>query len=474
MAGKSRRKGRSKFKPAPARRQRQPQRPTGAQVVNTAPARVTPPATYSGRGGYANPATGAGYGRDKSQQGFYWPSWFTPQVLENLYIESGAVRKFIDIPVDDLFIRWRTFTGDDPDAAKMMLQGESDVDFVKRLAESMKAARLYGTSLLIPVTREATLDTPLTISRIRAGDLIHFWVCHRFECQSSVVQRNPLEPGYGRPMYYRINTRYGGLVNVHHSRVIRFDGIAPLTATGFYRYDQEWGISSLHGVLPSIMQSAGAASDITQMITEANLKVMQIQNLSNAVGQQYSNDPEDLPFEQRHEMNLQHMNAYNMVYIDKEDGFVRIPSHFAGLPEIIDRYERQIARDADIPATRFSGQSPIGMNATGEGDMVNYAMRVAEQQKRDLSGPLSILDAIMARHLGLAEPPPYAFVSLLDMSEKAQAETAFVKAQAIEKISAAAMLDENEVRQMLDGDPVFGNLEPLDSYDAPPIGDPNV
>ena len=58
------------------------------------------------------------------------------------------------------------------------------------------------------------------------------------------------------------------------------------------------------------------------------------------------------------------------------------------------------------------------------------------------------------------------------MSESAQAQTALVKAQAIEKIAGAAMLDENEVRLMLDGDPVFGNLEPLDPYDDPGAGDP--
>ena len=368
MARKNNRRPRRKFTPPRSKT-------TGGPVANSA---MAPTTSLIGRGGYANPATGAGYSRDKSQQGYYLPSWFTRPVLENLYIESGAVRKFIDIPVDDMFIRWRAFTGDDPDIASAMLQGERDLDLVKSLAQAMKAARLYGTALLIPVTKENTLDTPLNIQSIRAGDLTHLWVCNRYECHSSALQRNPLEPGYGRPIYYRITTRYGGVLNVHRSRALRFDGIAPLTSDGFHRQDQEWGMSSLHGVLSSIMQSAGSTSDITQMITESNLKVMQVNRLSDAVGQQYANDPEDFPLSQRHEMNLQNINAFNMVYIDRQDNFLRVPSHFAGLPELIDRLERQIARDADIPATRFSGQSPVGMNATGESDMVNYAMRVAE------------------------------------------------------------------------------------------------
>ena len=353
MARKNNRRPRRKFTPPPPPRSKT----TGGPVANSA---MAPTTSLIGRGGYANPATGAGYSRDKSQQGYYLPSWFTRPVLENLYIESGAVRKFIDIPVDDMFIRWRAFTGDDPDIASAMLQGERDLDLVKSLAQAMKAARLYGTALLIPVTKENTLDTPLNIQSIRAGDLTHLWVCNRYECHSSALQRNPLEPGYGRPIYYRITTRYGGVLNVHRSRALRFDGIAPLTSDGFHRQDQEWGMSSLHGVLSSIMQSAGSTSDITQMITESNLKVMQVNRLSDAVGQQYANDPEDFPLSQRHEMNLQNINAFNMVYIDRQDNFLRV-SQSLRRPARTHRPPRA----ADCPGRRHPGDPLLRAVAGG-------------------------------------------------------------------------------------------------------------
>lgn len=440
----------------------------GAVVANSAGFQLARAAGAGGRGGYANPVTGAGGGRDKSHQGYFYPSWFTPQYLETLYLESGAVRKFIDIPVDDLFVRWRTFTADDPDTPALMEQGERETNLVVSLGNAMKAGRLYGTGMLVPMTREAPLNTPLNVDAVRPGDLTHFLVFHRYQCHSAIMDYDPFSPGYGRPLYYRFSLRHGGSLDVHPSRVLRFDGISPLTPNGFASYQQDWGLTALHGVLTSIMQAAGASSDITQMVTEANLKVMKIHRLETLVGDQPENDPDALPLKARHEMNLSNIGAFNMLYIDKEDDFLRIATAFTGLPELLDRYERQMARDADIPATRFSGQSPIGMNATGESDMVNYAMRVAEQQKRDLTTPLVTLDAILSRHLGLPEPPPYRFVSLLDLSERAQADTAFVKAQAIEKIAGAAMLSEEEVRQMLDGDPVFGNLDPLPSFDNYP------
>ena len=437
-------------------------------VANSAAGAYVSPYTGNGAGGYANPLTGAGGSWDKSQRGYFYPGWLSPEYLETLYMESGAVRKFIDIPVDDLFVRWRTFTGDDPDAADLMEQSERETNLVKCLGNAMKAGRLYGTGLLVPITSEAPLNEPLDVSRIRPGDLTHFLVFHRHQCHSVIIDRNPFSPGYGMPLFYRFALHHGGMLDVHPSRVLRFDGITPLTTNGFYRYGQEWGLSALHGVLTSIMQAAGAANDITQMVTEANLKVIQIQDLEKMIGEQPENDPEVMSMPQRHAMIQEGISAYGILYTGAGDAFNRSATTFTGLPELMDRYERQMARDADIPATRFSGQSPIGMNSTGESDMVNYAMRVAEQQRRDLTAPLVKLDAILARHIGLPEPPPYRFVSLLDMSEKTQADTALVKAQAIEKIAGAAMLSEDEIRLMLDGDPVFGNLEPLPSFDSYP------
>ena len=431
-------------------------------AVSNAAAAVLPATRH---GGYVNTATGAGTSRDKSRQGWFYPSYITPAQLEVLYHESGAVRKFIDIPVDDLFIRGRVFTGDDPDAVQQMELAERSTNLIPQLIRAMKVGRLYGTGLLIPVTMEATLDTPLNVNRIRPGDLSHFLVFHCDQCHAPVIESNPYSPNYGQAAYYHIQTRYGRQLTVHYSRAIRFDGISPLTHGAYLRYGSDWGLSSLYGVLPSIMQAAGAAGDITQMVTESNFKAFKINNFDEAVSIQSANDPDVMTLEARHEANLSHINAYNMIYMGSDDDFIRIPTSFTGLPDLLDRYERTIARDADIPMTRFSGQSPIGMNSTGEGDMVNYALRVAEQQKRDLAKPLSILDQIMANHLGLPEPPPYRFASLLDLSEKTQAEIAYLKAQAIEKVAIPAMLSEDEVRRMLDGDPVFGNLEPLDTYD---------
>ncbi len=60
-------------------------------------------------GGYRNPLSGAGGHTDKSDSGFFQPTYLqSRQQLETIYVESWACRKFIDILIDDMTIRWRS------------------------------------------------------------------------------------------------------------------------------------------------------------------------------------------------------------------------------------------------------------------------------------------------------------------------------------------------------------------------------
>ena len=58
------------------------------------------------------------------------------------------------------------------------------------------------------------------------------------------------------------------------------------------------------------------------------------------------------------------------------------------------------------------------------------------------------------------EPPEHEWNSLLaTVDPKEMAETAKMKAEALQIAAAAGAIDEDEIRFALDGDPVFGALE---------------
>ncbi|MCK4814686.1 hypothetical protein KA005_02860, partial [bacterium] len=78
-------------------------------------------------GGFQNLLTGAGTSLDKTEYSFYLPTRITSKnQLETLYIQSWAAKKFIDIPVDDMFIRWREFTDMENENVELIQQAELD------------------------------------------------------------------------------------------------------------------------------------------------------------------------------------------------------------------------------------------------------------------------------------------------------------------------------------------------------------
>lgn len=408
-------------------------------------------------GGYLNLLTGAGTSLDKTEYSFYLPTRITSKNdLEVLYVQSWAARKFIDIPVDDMFIRWREFTEMDNVDIELIQQSELDLNITEKLAMAMKAGRLFGTGLVILITKEAPLDMPLNIDRLQSGDLLNILAVDRFDATILKKDLDITSSRYGEPELYRINLRRGGNIDVHASRILRFDGTSALTQTNWHSYDEDWGIPSILPVITEIHQDSGINKGIAHLISEASIAIQKIEDFADAVS---GGADCDMTIQQRMEATTAARSIYRTMFMDKEESFERSDVTFAGLANIIDRSAKRLAAAADIPATRFWGQAPTGMNATGESDMKNYALHVGAEQKKKLTKPLHLLDKILSKHLGIIEPIKYDFPSLIDMSDNEQADVLLKKSQAIAPLILQSVISEEEGRLALDGDPILGNLE---------------
>ncbi len=412
-------------------------------------------------GGFFNPLTGAGGPTDKSDGGFFSPTRIHNRaLLETLYVQSWAARKFIDIPVDDMLIRWRTFSGEDEDSIEAMEEAESRHWLRSRLARAMKAGRLHGSAFIVIATRDAPLIESLDVDRVRAGDISNLIVFDRYDTSVAQHDHDPFSPSYGQPLTYRFTARGGVVLEVDSSRVVRFDGIEPLSLTGWQTYDQGWGVSEVVPVMLSILQDAAIAGGVAHLASEASVPVIKMQEFKAALAGENTDSGVSVA-DLGEAINL-NRSIYRTMFMDTEDDYERVSVNFGGLADLMDRFARRLAAAADIPATRFWGQSPVGMNATGESDMRNYALHVAAMQESKLRGPLTVLDAVLARDAGLSEPMVYEFASLLDLSDAEKAQTAKTLAEAVNTAIQAGLVDENEGRAALSGDAVFGELEALE------------
>ena len=411
-------------------------------------------------GGFTNLKTGAGTALDKTEGSFFKPTrFYYRSALEVLCVESWAARKFISLPVDDMFIRWRECTSDDDDANMAIEDAERELGGLTAIRNAMVAARQYGSGFVVPITTEAPLDTMLELDRIREGDLkaIHYF--DRFDVSAYVRDHDLHSPTYGEPMYYDFHPDTGSVpVRVHASRVIRFDGQRPPTKSGFTFYDEDFGESELIPVIHDILRSEQTSSGIAHMVQEATVPVLHIEGLRETIAGMNPTDP--TPEQIGAQINSM-KGIYRILMLDatSREEFNRVNVAFAGLPDLLDRSYSTLSAAADIPQTRFLGNPPTGMNATGESDMRNYVSMLEARRAKLLHEPMWHYDNLMARHVGLKEPLEYEWESLIELSDKDKADTSKVKIEALVAAIGANVIDEDEARDALRGDWLFGELE---------------
>ena len=413
-------------------------------------------------GGLINPGSGMGGISDKTGNVSFIPTRINNcQPLETIYAESWAARKTIEIPVSDMLIRWRTLQHPDPQLVETFEEAEKRHRIRSWLRRAAIAGRLYGTALLLIITSEAPLDEPLDVDRLRPGDLRSLILKDRFHVSVEEKDHDIFSPHYDQPLIYRAEIDHASKakLDIHHSRVLRFDGMAPPDSHGWSAYDQDWGLSELIGVMTSIFQDASLAAGGSHMVSEFSIPVVKMKNYHQAIAAEAHVDPEIPTAAQIAENVNMAKSIYRTMFIDQEDDVDRLAVNVSGLANLMDRYARRVAAAADIPATRFWGQSPVGMNATGASDMANYAIRVAELQRDVLDDPLGVLDMILARTSGLAEPPTYKWIPLIDLSETDQAQILSTRTDALIKAMREGLIDAQAAHEVIAGDPAFAEID---------------
>ena len=330
-------------------------------------------------------------------------------------------------------------------------------------------------------SREASLESPLVPERIRPGDNTHNAVFDRYHAWYADRDDEMSSPTYNQPEHYHIYGRTGQTLKVHVSRIQRFDGISPLTANSWSAtYEYDWGVSTIVRALRAISQDESIAAGSAQLVKEASVFVLKTQGFRDTImGRALEGDPTP---EQLGRAVTQLKSIYRTLFLDVSDEAERLSVNFGGLGDVFDRHARRLAAIAQIPMTRFWGTSPIGMNATGEGDNVNYAQTVLALQESGLSPVLDMwLDPLLARHAGVGTVPEYRWLPLVEMSEVASAEASRTRAEAIQIAIDSGIMDADEGREALAGDPIFGELEgdapemePPPEPTQPMPGDPNA
>ena len=431
-----------------------------------------PAGAYSG--GLTNPLTGAGSSQDKAKGFYYTDRTWTRGQLDTIIDNSWSAAKVIEIPVDDCFNRWRSW--DDTDRIEELNRYEKAMQIQKTMRDLMLTGRKYGTALGVIITKDDETSRPLDVRNIVEGDLVDVIVVDRFSATVAERYDNPFDLGedegarYGMPQIYDINLPFGGrMLKVHHSRILRFDGI-PRPTNAMEGDDKNWGTPIIQRLIDAIIAEDSTAGAAAHLVQEASVKIMRMGDIRalQAAGKVKSFQDE-----------LQRMNVFKSIYrmfvLPHDARYERQSYTFGGIKDLMDRQMIRIAAGADIPATRFAGRSPAGLDATGESDDANYARKIAGELGR-MRVLIEYFDSIAMRSYGLAfdegNTPSFSFPSIMDQSDTAKAEAERKKAEAVRVAHQEGAIDATEMRAILSGGPVFGPLpgeapEPPEPEPAP-------
>lgn len=402
--------------------------------------------------GWQNILTGLGTTRDKNTHSEV--SWdpTTRDKADSLYAADEMGNKIARlVPYDGTRegVTWNMDKSADQEEVVKYIEREfRRLSVWPRLSWAWNLSRIYGGSLIfLNVDDGRSPDKPLDIARVK--QIRSLYVMDRWEVQimPTEVIANISSPDFGTPEFYYYNTSDGPAVGegerekIHHTRVLRFDGV-PLP-TRLYKKNNYWH-DSIYGYLSHAIRNYATTHDsVSTILSEFNQPVYRIEGLSEALAQ----DQDDLVFKKLQTVDMLRSTTRAIV-LDKEDEFQNVSTNVAGGKELVELTVQRLVAGSDIPHTRLLGNSPSGLGATGEAELINYYDSVKSMQEVHLRSPLEILTDLIFSQVGALPKPQdltFEFDPLFQQDEETMAKSREKQALIDEKYVTLGVYDPDEV-----------------------------
>ena len=348
--------------------------------------------------GWFNVITGLGTPRDKNTYADLVWQRTTREGAESLYSADEMGNKTARlIPEDGTRegVTWNMDENVDQEEVTKFIEKEfKRLGIWNSLTWTWTLSRVYGGALIfINADDGRALDKPLRVDRIK--EIKSLFTIDRWEVHvnSQDIIDDLGDPDFGTPEFYNYNTSNsavngGETIRIHHSRVIRLNGV--ILPTRLYKQNNYWH-DSIYGYLAHPIKNYATTHDsITSIISDFNQPVYRIEGLSEAISQ----DMDELVYKKLKTVDLMR-SVTRAIVLDKEDEFQNVSTNVAGGKELIDLTVQRLVAGSDIPHTRLLGNSPSGLGATGEAELINYYDSVKSQQEYNLRTPIEKLTELI-------------------------------------------------------------------------------
>jgi phage-related protein (TIGR01555 family) len=318
------------------------------------------------------------------------------------YNTAWEAQKIVDIPVQDALRLPVRLTGIDSKISDQLLEVYYARKLDKTLFRALVQERLLGGCVIMGVFREPSgtdLAERFHLRAIDEGDFLAANIIDITRISLPEQTIDPFSPEYDNITRYAING-----VPVHTSRLCVLDGgrlfsNATRMTLESYRYNPAgFGESILAKLYDLLMRVVGTQEGAYHLVNMSSCLIMSVARLRQM-------EAAGSPAYQKMEQIIEMLSIYRGAIVDAEDvGFKQHAASFGSVPELVMSFLHILSAAADIPAARFLGESPGGLNSTGNVELENYYNMIASWQEKHVKAiQKKLFDWIGANIYGGAE-----------------------------------------------------------------------
>lgn len=328
--------------------------------------------------GWVNTATGFGTSRDKSEYGFVLPSRIlTDTELSTLYHADDMAQRMVDVVPQEMFREGFAFETGDPLTDSALNDKFDTLEAPAKFAEASRWGRCFGGAGIL-IGADDGRDSELPLIPEKADDISFLYVIDRRLLWPMTYYDDPGHPKLGQPKTYLVTTIGGTHFNTalcHESRLILFRG----ANTGIRERHQlmGWDMSVLQRVYDVLRSFNTGWKSVETLLVDGNQAIFKMTGLAESL----SSGGEEILRARMQAMDLYRSVMRAMVIdADGKESFERQAANFSGIPDTLEKFMLRLAAAVQIPVTILMGQSPAGMNATGDSDFRWFYDRIKAEQ----------------------------------------------------------------------------------------------
>jgi phage-related protein (TIGR01555 family) len=430
---------------------------------------------------FQNFALNLGVGTDNALAGSTYgfnPLTRQRTILEWMYRGSWLAGVAIDIPAEDM-----TRAGVDirstvaPDDIETLDQENVRLGTWQSFADVIKWGRLYGGAIGVYLIDGQRLDTPLRVETVGRGQFRGIMALDRWMLEPSMQDLVGGKAGeefnardLGLPRFYKVTVDAPALrgQKIHYTRCFRVEGVK----LPFWQRVMEnlWGISVYERIYDRLVAFDSSTQGAAQLVYKSFIRTYAIDRYREILG---AGGTAEAALIKGVDMMRRFQGIEGITLIDGKDEF--IPNTFAGFTGISDvlvHLGEQLSGALEIPVVRLFGQSPKGLNATGESDLRTYYDGIALKQNRDIKVPVVTTYRLSAASAGvkLGDKFDADFAPLWQLTDEQRAQVTTATTGAIldaeERGVISPQVALKELRQQSRTTGVFSNISDDDIENA--------